>query len=285
MPALPRNLAALALAGLLAGCAAKRTTRAPWAGPTEPMDVVVARINERNVRIDKLRGEGRFEADLVDPRTKKHEPGDGDITLMYMPRRSLFIRGRVLGQDVFRIGSNDERFWLILKMQDTMYWGEHRLVGGARLRELPVRPDLLAEVLAVGPIEADLLKQPTPVMRFNNDQHAYMFTWNVQLSDRWAVQKEVWYDRETLLPKLVLLFDENGRIVLRAYLQRPVDAEGFDAPVKVASVYDMYFPDTGSKFRMEFDEWKRENRGAPSPRTFNYPGDDPGVSNVVPLDE
>jgi hypothetical protein len=36
---------------------------------------------------------------------------------------------------------------------------------------------------------------------------------------------------------------------------------------------------------MQFDEWKRQNRGAPSPRSFNFPGDDPGVANVVPLDE
>ncbi|GIW75248.1 MAG: hypothetical protein KatS3mg104_0311 [Phycisphaerae bacterium] len=63
---------------------------------------------------------------------------------------------------------------------------------------LPVRPDLMAEVLGVGPINSDLLKEPFPVVRFNNDQRAYMLTWQVLLSDRWVVQKEVWYDVQTL---------------------------------------------------------------------------------------
>ena len=67
-------------------------------------------------------------------------------------------------------------------------------------------------------------------MRFNNDADAYMFLWNVKLPDRWAVQKEIWYDRATLLPKLVLLFDENGRVVLRAYLSNYKSVEVANVP-------------------------------------------------------
>ena len=50
-------------------------------------------------------------------------------------------------------------------------------------------------------------------MRFNNDAWAYMLVWNKPLRDRWAAEKEVWYDIVTKLPKLVLLFDANGRVL------------------------------------------------------------------------
>jgi hypothetical protein len=194
----------------------------------------------------------------------------------------------VLGTPVFDIGSNEQRFWLKLRDRSdtfTLWWGSHRLIGGQKLKQLPVRPDLLADVLAVGPIDTDLLKEPAPVMRFNNDQDAYMFTWQVQLPDRWVVQKEIWYDRQTLLPKLVLLFDENGRIVLRGYLQRPTSASGFEPTIETPSVYDLFFPDTGSTFRIEFSEWQRQNRGVPTPRSFNFPGEGADIANVVPLDD
>ncbi len=53
---------------------------------------------------------------------------------------------------------------------------------------------MVLEVLGVGMIGSNFLAPPAPVMRFNNDTHAYMFVWSVPLADRWAAQKEIWYD-------------------------------------------------------------------------------------------
>jgi hypothetical protein len=74
---------------------------------------------------------------------------------------------------------------------------------------VPVRPDLVLEVLGVSMIPTNFLAPPAPVMRFNSVNRAYMFVWSVPLRDRWAAQKEIWYDLDTKLPRLVLLFDEN----------------------------------------------------------------------------
>ena len=277
-------LMVVALLLLIAGCTNKPPLQQVYTGPTDPLDMVVEGINARNARIDALWCAGDFSARLIDPQTKDVTSGDGDLTLLYMPRRNLRLRGRVLTETIFDIGSNDDRYWMTLR-NDVMYWGNHRLIGQRGPSMLPVRPDLLAEVLAVGAIDSDLLKEPFPVMRFNNDQDCYMFTWQVQLSDHWAVQKEVWYDRQTLMPRMVLLFDTNGRIVLRAYLSRPRPVEGYDPTLSIASDYAMYFPESGSTFRIQLNDLAQRRKNLPTARSFNFPGDSAGVTKVIQVDE
>lgn len=270
---------------VLAGCVPKSNVREPYYGETLALPALVEQINQRNARIDALRVEGDFSARLIDPMTKKVTSGDGDVTILYMPRRNLRLVGQVLTERIFEIGSNDDRYWLIIRHDtDTMWWGYHRLIGSAP-NILPIRPDLITEVLGVGALDADLLKEPAPVVRFNNDQDAYMLTWQVLLSDRWAVQKEVWYDRKTLLPRLVLLFDANGRIVVRAYLAKPQSVEGYDPDLKIASEYGMFFPDSGSTFKVRLKSLKRTQNNVPTERSFNFPGERAGVSKVIQIDE
>ncbi|HEY0008842.1 MAG TPA: hypothetical protein VGB55_08975 [Tepidisphaeraceae bacterium] len=272
---------------LLVGCDRNKPKMSTaYTGPTDPLDVVVANINARNARIDALWCAGGFSANLIDPQTKDITSGDGDLTMLYMPRRNLRLRGKVLTETVFDIGSNEDRYWLIIPNRaDTMWWGYHRLLNQTGSNLLPVRPDLLTEVLAVGAIDTDLLKEPFPVMRFNNDQDAYMFTWQVQMPGRWAVQKEVWYDRKTLLPRLVLLFNPDGRIVCRAYLTQPMPVEGYDPALMVASNYSMYFPDTGSTFDIRLNDLARKRKNLPTASSFNFPGASAGVSKVIQVDK
>src|SRR5690606_19259815 len=123
----------------------------------------------------------------------------------------------IVGQ-VFEVGSTQDRYWLLVPEQlQTMWWGNFENVGKPCALDIPIRPELILEVLGVSNIETDFLAEPAPVMRFNNDADAYMFIWIVQGPNRLIARKEVWYDRQTKLPKLILLFDDDGRIVLRAY--------------------------------------------------------------------
>jgi hypothetical protein len=268
-------------------CDKSKPTKPAYFGPTLPLSQLVTEINQRNARIDSIWADGSFDANLIDPQTRDVTSGSGDAILLYMPEKNLRLVGRVLGNRIFEIGSNDDRYWMIAyDKADTMWWGNHRLIDARGAGILPVRPDLLAEVLGVGAIDSDLRKEPVPVLRFNNDQRVYMLTWQVQLSDKWVVQKEVWYDVETMLPKLVLLFDGNGRIVLRAYLSghRPVD--GYEPTLQIASEYDMFFPESGSTFKVKLADIRRKgSHNVPTARSFNFPGDRAGVSKVIQVDE
>jgi hypothetical protein len=154
-----------------------------------------------------------------------------------------------------------------------------------------MQPALLMEVLGVTAFETNFAAPPAPVMRFNNDADAYTFIWIVPAGDRFVATREVWYDRATKRPKLVVLYDFNGRVTLRAYLMnhQPVQMENLPREQwpSVATEYDLFFPDTGAKLNLRLDTVKLKNKGAPSQATFNFTPDARrlGVSKVIQLDE
>lgn len=277
-----------ALVALLCGC---RSHAPPppkgYFGPTEPMSAVVQQINANNNAIPTLRVAGDFEAQVVDQ--GKNHFVNGDITLLYRaPDAIRLIAKKDIAGPVFEAGSDGDRYWLIVKADtDTMWCGRIKNLDRVDRKQLPIRPDALIEVLGVDPIPTDFLGPLAPTMRFNNDADAYMINFNVRLPDRWAVRKEVWFDRQTKLARLVLLFDENGRIVVRAYLsnQRAIETEAApDARPRLATRYQVYFPDTGTTMRFDLDDLALTRGRAPNDQTFTFPAN-PGVSRVINLDE
>jgi hypothetical protein len=116
--------------------------------------------------------------------------------------------------------------------------------------------------------------------------------WNAPLRDRWVALKEIWYDRTTLLPRLVLLYDDNGRIVLRATLadHQPVKIDGMPNQQwpKVATSYDLQLPESGSRLKFNLKRalaLKTEVRGVtvPNERSFGVP-EEPDASEIIDLD-
>ncbi|MCC6422068.1 MAG: hypothetical protein IT447_01190 [Phycisphaerales bacterium] len=275
------------------GCTPNRPapTGRAYFGPTEPMEAVVGRINANNQPIRTLFAFHTFEATIYD------EKGEGTFvngrgTINYRKPGELLLQGKKEVGNVFEIGSNDERYWLSIALgPDTMWWGHYRNLGKPCITQpIPIRPDAMLEILGVGDIDTDFTREPAPVMRFNNDADAYMFIWNVRAShpDRWIAYREIWYDRQTLRPTLVLLFDPDGRVILRAYLSdyQPVKIETMpkDRWPMVARVYRLYFPDSGSKMNFTLSDVALQRNGKPDDRTFRFP-DRPGVSNIIQIDQ
>jgi hypothetical protein len=193
---------------------------------------------------------------------------------------------------VFEVGSTADRYWLLLKPEtDTMWWGYHRNAGKPCVtEELPIPPNLLVEVLGVGTIDTNFNTLPAPTMRVDHERHKYVFVWNGKLPDRWAAVREVWYDFETKLPERVMLYDVNGRVVVRAELKNHKRVEVRDVPrqdwPKVANDFFLYFPGSGTRLELNFREVMLDNRGSPSRRGIDFP--EPrksGVGNVVQVDE
>jgi hypothetical protein len=117
-------------------------------------------------------------------------------------------------------------------------------------------------------------------MRVNRDAHAYMFTWNTRLPDRWVVEKEVWYDVQTHLPKLINLFDDHGRIILRAYLSEHEAIE--DKPQKIATRFGLYFPETNSTLNLRLTNVLEKFKNIPNDATFAFP-EEPGVEKIIEI--
>jgi hypothetical protein len=90
-----------------------------------------------------------------------------------------------------------------------------------------------------------------------------------------VVLKEIWYDRQTLLPQKVLLFDGDGHVVVWALLgnYRQVEIPGAekDRWPTMASRYQLSFPYTGSTISFELTDMSLSNHGRPNAATYRMP--------------
>ena len=278
------------------GCHPKaESNRTIYLGPTESMDDVVVAINENNARLPTLWADIRdIRVQFTDDNGEhQDEKLDGGNLLYRQQPRSLRLTGDklVLG-NVLQLGSNEDVYWLAIKQgPDTAWWGRQQNVGKKCSQPIPIQPAMLMEVLGITTFNRDFAEPPMPVMRFNNDQDAYTFIWVAPAGDRYVATREVWYDRKTKNPKLVVLYGNEGRVILRAYLanHKPVEIENTPRErwPSVASEYDLFFPETGAKLNLRLGQVKLKNRGAPSQATFNFTPDARrlGVSKVIQLDE
>ncbi|MCC6239645.1 MAG: hypothetical protein IT448_05045 [Phycisphaerales bacterium] len=277
---------------ILTGCAVSPPIKAAgYFGPTESMPQVIQQINRNNHAITSLWASHDFEADIADENGQRHFI-NGDGELMFRQADDLRIIGRkpALPKPVFDIGANGQRYWLLLPTEiQRMWWGYFDNLSKPCVDELPIRPDLLLQVLGVGLFNDDLLHQPAPVMRFNNDADAYMFVWVYAASDHLIAQKEVWYDRKTHQPTLVLLFDTRGRIILRAYLSEhepiAINTLAKDDLPMIATRYQLFFPDSKSTLVFKLHNPALSRRGFPKAASFAFPDNPPLPSeNVIQVD-
>ncbi len=276
---------------LAVGCQPPTPSSTYYDGPTDSMLKVAADINWNNAKVPSIYAMLGYRATLVDKEHDNHQTTiSGDGSLLFRRPRSLLLRGsKDLAGEVFAIGSNDSEFWMKVGGDaDTTWWGHYANLGKPGSKLIPIQPDLLVEVLGVSLFGDDFLKQPVPVMRFSNYADAYIFVWNRQQGDHWMAVKEIWYDRVTKLPEMVLLFDPDGRTILRAKLSKPVALEVPDKPQEqwpmVASKYELTFPNDGSAITFWFtDDYAVSRRGRPQTSSFNRP--EPDTKKVIQIDK
>lgn len=262
---------------------------------TEPMSEVVRQINANNAALPTLWAQHYYEVNLVDDKKQSHFVNGEGVLLYRRPMGMQLVGNKSLAGRVFELGSNEQRYWLKLVPEvNTMWWGDYANLGKPCVRQVPIQPNMVFEVLGVSTFNTDFTAAPAPVMRYNPDSDAYMFVWIVPASDppRFVAQKEIWYDRKTKLPRLVLLFDANGKPVLRAYLTKHRQVEVEDQPKErwpfVATDYRLYFPENGSKMSFTLSDMVLCHKGIPCRRGIDFPGTTPDaaqVDKVVQLDE
>lgn len=285
-----------ALALWAAGCPPVQQSAAPrgYFGPTTGPQDVVNSINANNERVATLWASGDFEADIHSDsqHREKSEFINGELVLLYRaPDQILLVGNKDVAGRIFEIGSNSDTYWMTAKGKtDTCWWGQYATIDKLDEKAIPIRPDLLLDVLGVGQLQSDMLRQPVPVMRFNNDSDAYMFVWSFKGPSYWVAQKEIWYDRQAFLPRLVNLFDANGRVVLSAYLSEHKaigtggDSAGATTAPQVATRFRLFFPETGTRLTFHLTTVLASKNGIPNDRSFRFNPDLAGVGHVVRVD-
>jgi hypothetical protein len=286
-----RGMVLVALLFSASCCSHKPVQRPGWWGPTEPLTTVVTQVNANAAAIPTLYARQEIQADLYDKSRNKsfYVNSSGDVFLR--KPRELLLRGRHdLAGKIFEIGSTEDVFWFtVYGQQDERYWGHYRNLGKPCMQEMPVRPDLIGEVLGITEISTNLLQPPFPTMRFNHDMEAYMLVWNARLPTQFYAQKEIWYDRKSYLPLKVILYDFNGRVLVRANLtnHRPVEVanQPQDKWPRIATRYDLLFPETKSTMLLKLSDMALVSKtGHPKAGTIVFK-DDPEVTKVIQVDE
>ncbi|HEX4125390.1 MAG TPA: hypothetical protein VHY37_11735 [Tepidisphaeraceae bacterium] len=242
---------------LVIGCCPHAPATQPYTGPTLTLDRIVEKINANNAKIPSLWSELDFKATIIDD--KETHTGAGEGVMMYRRPGDFRLVTKEVGNVIFDIGSNAREFWLATGPQtgDTIWWGIYGDQGpagpspiGATRTTIPISPAAVAQVLCVSTIDTNFFQPPVPVMRFDADADAYVILFEIHAADRWLAEREVWYDRKSLHPTRVLLYDANGRVVLRATLGQYEQVQIDNAPTSdwpwIAGDYKLIFPDTGS---------------------------------------
>ena len=286
-----------ALALLLSGCrVAPTATRAVSLADVPTLPQLVAAVNANNERLPSLWARGSLDAVLYE------EPGGGGTylngtvyALHLKPDRLLLKAEKDVAGTLFELGTDGEKLWAWIPRERTAYVGTVGDLDPRAAAELPLRPDLVLQVLGVGLIPTDLTAFPAPLLEVDPDNRLLMlrFAEPAALGEpRLKVSKQVWYDFPSEpgglpLPRKVILSDDDGRAVLVATLagHEPVGGEG--GPV-VATRFRLFFPPTGSKMRIDLDalEFKRGRgpRAVPNARgTFRFDPERRGAERVVDL--
>ncbi|MEM6313376.1 MAG: hypothetical protein AAF743_04785 [Planctomycetota bacterium] len=260
----------------------------PYVGPTMMPAVVIATLRQRAEALPTLWARGTFEAEFVS--ADRTDFVNGMLTVLHRKPGDLRVLGDKAGTRVFDLGLNDDTYWALVKGNTDTYWyGDLANVDEVDRFTLPVRPDQLADVLGIAGFDADLLAEPFPVVTFNPDDDVYMITWHERRDDvpggpMVVAVREVWYDRTTLLPKFVHVFDRDGRIVVRGDLSAFDEVAG-GGGVLLARRYDLFFPETGTTMDLRLETLQLRNGRVPGRATFVPPDPErPGVGNVVDLD-
>ena len=224
--------------------------------PLRSVSDVISAINANNQKIPTLWATLNYTATIKE-KGQTHSITSDDGTLLFMrPNRFRLVGNKEFVGPVFDMGVNDTEFWLEVKPTNAMYsatFAQLAQASGTRIN-FPIRPDLVAEVLGVSTFNQNLLDPPFPIMRYEASTDSYVFLFARQGPHKYFAQREIWYDRTTLRPRRLVLYDLEGSPQLDARLTSDKPVQVPDQPRDqwpvIAGDFKLFFPDTGN--HMEF---------------------------------
>ena len=143
-----REILLLLLAGLLVGC-----TPVPIAGTdtlcTDKASIqeAVEALNIQRQQAESVEAHGDCKVRWVtgEGKTKREKL---NVVLRFCPPDKLFFDGRVLNQEVMRLGSNSEEFWVRMKEASRYQWGTWKDARKCKSHEL-INPGNMLEALGM----------------------------------------------------------------------------------------------------------------------------------------
>lgn len=216
--------------------------------PAPSFATLAASHNDRVARLTQIYASGVIEIRWTDRKGKHFEQGNMELWI-HQPRRTA-LRVEKLGEPLLWLGSNDTQYWLfdLLGDERVLHLGSHDSAHGPSSSGtglmIDIKPLALLDLVGVTPINAD---EPADVNY--NAQHQ---AWMIAISGQGGPM-QMYFDRQSLLPKRIESLGEAGNIIAHATLQRykSVTMQGVSplAFPKLAHQIDIILPSTSSAAR------------------------------------
>lgn len=262
-----RGLPLLLAVGMgLTGCAPEPPVTRPPVQQTVSLAEVVARVNKNADAMDFLLRAGGVSANGECERDGHREAFQLQGTLLYRKPLDLYLKLEHLGATI-EAGSNSKEFWLWEKSESPRYfWGEHEYMDDkiALDADLPLRPDLLIDVLGFGGLPQDTRGAYGPVARLGSLGYELIFM-DADDNNRLYIVKTVDVDRtEPCMVQSITYFQPDGRPWLQAKLSSYRRIEGTEILVPGHIRMD-WLPNHGWLV-LKFDNFKRFDNAAAEKR-------------------
>lgn len=249
------KVAAIALAAFsLPGCeSAPRADDGSGAvvRPAPSYAEVAQRYNERAQHLDRLFGYTVVRATYPDEGGSLQTDQGDDGTIQYIAPDRLALTTGKLGETIFNLGSNAERFWWFDLRRPKRAWiGTHdaAATGGATDFALAIHPLDLIELLSVHPLPVG--EGAGGGVAWAPDGRSLLVTLPARVGT-----KRLALDPATYEPRTIELFDETGRLVVSAELTeyQPMQVYGTAVRPRMPRYVLIRLPEDQTEVRLSFD--------------------------------
>lgn len=226
-----------------------------------PIGAVVARVNANSNRMDFLlravggSAVGKWQRS---PDSSATTSFDMKAHLLYRKPRDLYLRMEHTLSARIEAGSNSSEFWVWERLNDNRYyWGEHKWLDSSREADLPVRPDVLLDVLGVGDLPAHTTGIRGPVLWVRDECYQLVFL-SYDDEGQGYISKVMEIGRgEPYLVDRILYFNPDGRPIMEVLLSeyKPIDGSEVLAPRKI----DMKSLENENHMTLRFPKMERSD--------------------------
>jgi len=200
------------IAALAAGCGPMRGPAAQVPAALGPAEVLAA----HNAWADSIQHVWSRAGLMLDmPNQEKQGERaryDVDGHLFLQKPEDLYLHGQVMGQEVFAMGMNAQRFWLWVRPKVNKVWTGRR--GGQGERQFVLAAEDLMSALGMFRIALG----PNDPATFDVMPAQYVLTQQREFVGKRVPWRRIWFDRRSLRPVRVDLYDEDGRSLLMSEL-------------------------------------------------------------------
>jgi hypothetical protein len=230
----------------------------------EPMSAVIGRVNQNAAAADFLLKGGGLTATGEFERGDHLESFELHGALLFSRPKNLYLKLEHVGGTI-EAGSNEQEFWFWERLQVPRYtWGRHDSAGLDLEADIPLRPDLLAEVLGLGDLPSDTKGPNGPAFWVGTDFYELVFL-DRDSTGQVYVTKTIDIDRfEPFLVRSLVYFSPDGRPIIQAKLDeyQPVTGSSVLAPrkIRIDWLYDRSWVELAFATMQRFDSPAGEKR-------------------------